>query len=241
LPASGTLTPTYNILSTAELPATALTALEAGGLVTDVLPFIHIAAIKDDLLTAAIRTIAAGNAAVAFTSANAVAAVIEQLQAAPRWTLYVISGNTWEQAAAFFGDHAIAGIAANGRQLAAKIIADGIQELVFFCGDKRLDVLPETLEQQGIRVRQYVVYTNTPTPVQLTKAYEAVLFFSPTAAESFFSVNQLPDHVPLFAIGSTTAAALGSYCSNPVFTAARPSKASVAATAMHYFKEQQTQ
>ena len=83
--------------------------------------------------------------------------------------------------------------------LAEKIIPEiNDREVIFFCGNLRRNDLPDALRQKGITVREITVYQTSLTPVTIEKEYDAVLFFSPSAAESFFSKNSLPAKTVLF-------------------------------------------
>lgn len=68
------------------------------------------------------------------------------------------------------------------------------------------------------------MYRTVLTPQKVERSYDGIAFFSPSAVESFFSVNTIGLRVPLFAIGRTTEASLRSRVPNPVFTAGEPDK-----------------
>jgi uroporphyrinogen-III synthase len=92
-------------------------------------------------------------------------------------------------------------------------------EIVFFCGERRRDELP------SLGVVEKVVYRTVLTPHKVERDYAGIAFFSPSAVESFFSVNVIAGEIPLFAIGPTTAAAIRAQCTNPVITGGEPDKA----------------
>jgi Uroporphyrinogen-III synthase len=79
---------------------------------------------------------------------------------------------------------------------------------VFFCGNIRRPELPDYLQVHEVPLQELVVYHTHEIPVAVNQPYDAVLFFSPSAVRSFFSVNSVPHTTALFAIGSTTANAL---------------------------------
>jgi len=62
-----------------------------------------------------------------------------------------------------------------------------------------------------------------------------VLFFSPTAVQSFFRQNKLPAETILFAIGSTTAAEIRKFSTNNIIISDEPGKESLVRKMMEYF------
>jgi uroporphyrinogen-III synthase len=94
--------------------------------------------------------------------------------------------------------------ASTASKLAEKIIpVINAAEVVFFCGNLRRSELPEALVQKGIAVKEIIVYKTSLAPVSINKKYDAVIFFSPSAAESFFSRNSVPRNTALFVMGET--------------------------------------
>lgn len=77
-------------------------------------------------------------------------------------------------------------------------------EITFFCGDKRRDELPQILEKNGIGLNEVIAYQTLLSPNRMSKAYDGLLFFSPSGIESYLSENQ-PKNEIAFCIGSTTA------------------------------------
>ena len=57
-------------------------------------------------------------------------------------------------------------------------------------------------------VTELIVYDTRLTPVKLNNQPDAILFFSPTAVKSFFSMNELISRTKIICHGKTTAAAL---------------------------------
>ena len=83
-------------------------------------------------------------------------------------------------------------------------------------------------------MQELVVYQTQATPVRLKKEYDAVLFFSPTAVTSFFSINTLSQQTVLFALGGTTAGALRRFSNKEVMLSPAPDKASLFQMAIAY-------
>ena len=201
----------------------------------DVMPFIKIVLNEEEAIRNRILSFAAQTHHVIFTSTNAVKAVTDVLTHPPRWEIFCVGGETTKRAAAFFGQPAIRGHAPNAGELSEKIILEGqVKEAVFFCGNQRRDILPERLRAAGIRLEELTVYQTLLTPVKLTKNYDAVLFFSPTAVRSFFSLNSLPRQTVLFALGETTAMAIRELAENEIRQAPRPDKNELLQMALDY-------
>ena len=164
---------------------------------------------------------------VAFTSANAVESVHGALEEEElmdvQWTLYCLSGKTMEVAVQCFPNSSIAATADNAAALATVILLDEVKDLLFFCGDRRRDELPRILEAGGVEVSEVIVYNTVVTPHLLEDKPDVVLFFSPSAVEGFFSVNQLKEDAVCLAIGGTTAEAITGHTTNKVIISEAPS------------------
>jgi uroporphyrinogen-III synthase len=62
------------------------------------------------------------------------------------------------------------------------------------------------------------------------------LFFSPSAANSFFSVNKLPTGIVCFAIGDTTAKIIAQHTTNKIVTSERPAQEVMMTDVARYFQ-----
>ncbi|HEY4154120.1 MAG TPA: uroporphyrinogen-III synthase, partial [Puia sp.] len=161
------------------------------GIIEEV-PFIKIILNTDENTRGQILSYSRQSLAAVFTSANAVRAVTAALDDIPDWDIYCVGNETRKQVACFFGSTRILGAAGNAEGLAERIVPqEGEKKIVFFCGDQRRNVLPDKLNEKGIEWQELVVYQTRHTPVRLTKNYDAILFFSPTAVASFFSINMV--------------------------------------------------
>ncbi|SHL90768.1 uroporphyrinogen-III synthase [Chitinophaga sp. CF418] len=156
----------------------------------------------------------------------------------PGWNVYCLEGAT-QQALKQRGNgfrHTITGTAANAASLAETIIKNGEKgPLVFFCGDKRRDELPDLLGQHNIILEELIVYETTETPALTGQEYDGILFLSPSAVHSFFSVNSLPPHTVCFSIGPTTARALQEHTNNKIITSPSPGMDQLVQTTIFYF------
>lgn len=233
------------LLSTAALNADAIQGAEAQDMMLDVLPFIAIERVED----ADVRDLALRPLLVVFTSVNALEAVKQGLAGIrPHWKIYCTSGATWQGVMDYFGGKAVAGTAESARGLAELIRGEGgtrkevgprkelgASEVFFFCGDLRREELPSVLRQAGFIVNERVVYRTLLTPHKTERAYDGIAFFSPSAVESYFSVNAVAEGTTLFALGRTTAAAIETRCSNPVVIGDQPEKAALIRKMIGYF------
>jgi len=175
-------------------------------------------------------------ATIVFTSMNAVDAVASHLnEFGPDWKIYCIGNATRKLVAEHFGDNSIAGTANDATELAQKIIDDDIDDVIFFCGDKRRDELPALLRDKEIEVTEIEVYETKFIRHKIHKTYDGILFFSPSAVESFFSNNKLQERTILFAIGNTTANEIKKYSSNKIVIGDEPGKRNLVEKAINFF------
>ncbi len=79
-----------------------------------------------------------------------------------------------------------------------------IEEVTFFCGNKRRDELVSILEKNDIKVHEIECYKTILTPNQVENTISSILFYSPTGIQSFLLENEPEDKVA-FCIGETTA------------------------------------
>jgi uroporphyrinogen-III synthase len=177
-----------------------------------------------------------------FTSSNAVSAVKKYLNeyvipVQPNWKIFALSGKTrqaLEENLDTFGR--IVATANDSKELANKIAEAKVKEVIFFCGNKRRDELPSILEGSGIKVHEVIVYETLETPKASKGDYDAVLFFSPSAVKSFFSLNQLKKDVVCFAIGQTTADSIAATSGSKIIIAKTPAQEALLEEVINYFK-----
>jgi uroporphyrinogen-III synthase len=94
--------------------------------------------------------------------------------------------------------------APNALLLAEEILQHkGIRSVTHICGNRRRDELSEKLHAAGVEVQDVVAYRTDYTPISIEQTYDTLLFFSPSAVDSFLSANSLKE-VPCFCIGKTT-------------------------------------
>jgi len=228
----------YNILCTRPLESMLIYKAANNSIAIDEINFVETEPVLAANVIQQIKELASKKITAVFTSMNAVDAVTSQLTSVPDWNIYCVGGMTKETVFNFFGVNAVKGTGKNAKTLAEKIILSGnIKEVVFFCGLQRLDELPETLRANDIKVDEIVVYTTTLIPNFITKDYDGILFFSPSAVHSFFSDNTIATSVVLFSIGNTTTATIKTYCTNKVITSEWPGKENMIDKVLEYYKQ----
>lgn len=203
----------------------------------DVVPFIKTRTLKSETLKETIANKAKEKRVVVFTSSHAVESVISLIPSKPNWTIFSVGGITRETIQRHWGRNAVIGTATSARELTERILEKGnIKNVLFFCGEKRLETIPDTLRLNNIEVEEIIVYETIETPTTIDRHYDGILFFSPSAVHSFFSMNTIPTLTVLFSIGKTTSTTLQTYCSNKIITSEWPGKEQVLDTAVRYFR-----
>ncbi|MEO8862542.1 MAG: uroporphyrinogen-III synthase [Ginsengibacter sp.] len=207
-------------------------------IVLDEISFIKTEAIIDDELDKKIKRLLLQELSIVFTSMNAVDAVSKFIITKPTWKIYCIGNTTKNLVKKYFGEESIIATAENAAHLADKIASDAtISSITFFCGDKRREELPEKLKSNNISVDEITVYRTKETAEIITKTYDGILFYSPSAVNSFFFKNKVVAQTQLFAIGSTTANALQQFTKQPVSIASRPDKENLVKLAINHFSK----
>jgi uroporphyrinogen-III synthase len=177
-------------------------------------------------------------ATAVFTSAHGVEAVAECLFHLPTWKIACINGKTKKTAEHYFDEKDIIASAPNAAALIKELDGKIQEPVLFFCGNLRLDTIPNWLKDTGTQFEEIQVYKTEFTPHDIqNKKPAAVLFFSTSAVESFFSINTLPAETVCFAIGKTTAAALSQKLSNRIIVSAQPDKAALVELVINYYHE----
>ena len=226
------------ILSTRPVSDEMIAVALAKNIGIDILSFIETTPIETIEVQQEIELAANQITTVVFTSMNAVEAVTGMLDGfVPEWNIYCMGYATKELVKNYFGENAIEGTADNATELAEEIIKnDEPDEVIFFCGNRRRDELPARLQKHHININEIIVYQTKNNQHKIDKVYDAVLFFSPSAVESFFLVNKLPGNTIVFAIGETTKETVGRYCSNKIVVSKLPGKDQLVEQAIDYFR-----
>ncbi|WP_233265997.1 uroporphyrinogen-III synthase [Formosa sp. L2A11] len=85
----------------------------------------------------------------------------------------------------------------------------------FFSGNLRRDILPNTLKENKIGLKEITVYNTIPAPQKIEGQFDAILFYSPSGVSSYLMENTITNET-LFCIGKTTAEAIPEHFKNIV-------------------------
>jgi len=227
------------ILSTRSLAPSLIEEAEAAGICIDELSFIETEPVQSVEVQQEIENAYMQSATVVFTSMNAVEAVATEKEGQqPDWKIYCIGHATKQLVKKYFAEESIAGTADNATELAELIAFESdSDEVIFFCGDRRREDLLEILRRHDIEVDEIVVYQTILLPHKIKKEYHGILFFSPSAVESFFKHNKVNKRTILFAIGNSTADEIKKYSSNKVIIGDEPGKESLVRKLLEYFAD----
>src|SRR5690606_18190405 len=99
---------------------------------------------------------------------------------------------------------------------------------------KGLPTIPNGLTTANIDFEEWIVYENQEQSSQIEDYFEGILFFSPSAVESFVRNNRIQENTVTFAIGTTTAAALRKWTNN-IVVAETTNELSMAKAVANYF------
>jgi len=221
------------ILSTASLPPERLKNIPAS-VDIQIIPFIEIIQRPGVELMPVISAYGSEKLNVVFTSAHAVKFISGWLKQKPDWTIYCIRNETRIAVLNWFGSEVTCKFASNALFLSRLMISEGVKKALFFCGDQRLDILPDNLRNNGVELDELIVYDTRLKPVKVKEPPDIILFFSPTAVRSFFSMNDISSGTTVIAMGTTTAAALKHYTEHPVIISPEADKTYVFNMALEY-------
>jgi uroporphyrinogen-III synthase len=204
-----------NIISTRVIDAELLQHAANHNINIVYIPFFEIKHIEPQLLQQPVQdALLNDRTAVVFTSANAVQAIGQSgADSLSGKRIYCTKGATLRLVEENFPTATVQHTAKNASELAQAIVSENEQRVCFFCGDNRREELPKLLHENGIEVLEIMVYENIPKPTTIDIPYDGVMFFSPSAANSFFAANSSESTAIYFAIGNTTANALRLYTS----------------------------
>lgn len=230
------MTRKISLLSTAEIDGLDEKTHLPTGVKLTVFPFVRIIYEEQDGLRQKIEELVERKVTIAFTSKHAVRAVAKMLQEKPKnWTIYCLGKYTYSAVRECFEECAVIQSGETAVALSASLLHNAIGEVVFFCGDKRLDTLPNTLSDAGVHVNELIVYRNEECSEKLHDSYDGILFYSPSAVHSFFKENTIDPDAVLFAIGDTTAAAIYDYTHANVVSGRVAGKLELLKKSIEYF------
>lgn len=119
----------------------------------------------------------------------------------------------------------------------ASIICNQYSEesFLFFSGNLRREILPDSLSLANVRFEEIEVYETILTPQAINSKPNGILFFSPSAVESYLQANTITDEI-CFCIGKTTAEPVEKITSHCII-ANQPSIENVIIQCIKYYSE----
>jgi len=108
------------------------------------------------------------------------------------------------------------------------------ENYTFFSGNMRKETLPKALKEAKIKFNEIQVYETSLTPQKVKTAVDGILFFSPSAIESYLKENKIKNEI-CFCIGETTASSLETITRN-IIVADQPSVENVIEDVIEEYK-----
>lgn len=108
------------------------------------------------------------------------------------------------------------------------------ESFTFFSGNLRKETLPKALKESKVNFNEIQVYETTLTPQKIKTSVDGILFFSPSAVESYLKDNKIKNEI-CFCIGETTASSLEKITRN-IIVADQPSVENVIEDVIEEFK-----
>lgn len=108
------------------------------------------------------------------------------------------------------------------------------ESYTFFSGNLRRDILPKTLKENGITFNEIEVYETNLTSKKIKDKLDGILFFSPSAVESYLKLNTIK-HEICFCIGETTAELLENKNIENIIISENPSVENVINEVIEYY------
>lgn len=112
-----------------------------------------------------------------------------------------------------------------------------VEQIAFFAGNLRRNILPDAMQQSNIQFEEYLVYQNTANSIEIKAQTDALLFFSPSGIHSYLQQNTIENQT-CFCIGTTTAAALTGITNNIVI-ANKQTVENVIIQCINYYNDKQ--
>jgi uroporphyrinogen-III synthase len=111
------------------------------------------------------------------------------------------------------------------------------ENYTFLTGNLRLETLPKALKSAGITFNEIEVYQTKLAPFKISREekFDGILFFSPSAVESYLTNNKIKNEI-CFCIGKTTASALETNKIKKIVIAEKPTIEDVIVEVLEYYK-----
>jgi uroporphyrinogen-III synthase len=112
------------------------------------------------------------------------------------------------------------------------------KKFTFFTGNLRRDTIPTAFQKNNIVFEEIEVYKTVLTPHKIDNQINGILFFSPSAVQSYLKENSISNEI-CFCIGTTTAAEIEKSTKNIVI-ANQPTVENVIIQSINFFKNPTT-
>ena len=123
----------------------------------------------------------------------------------------------------------------NASELAHSLVMNHKNEqFSFFCGTRRMDDLELVFAKNEMKLNIIPIYDTLLTPHKIKLDVDGILFYSPSAVESFFIKNKWPKNTYGFCIGKTTANALKKY-TDRFYVASQPKESALLVKLKQHF------
>jgi uroporphyrinogen-III synthase len=115
------------------------------------------------------------------------------------------------------------------------------QSYTFLSGNLRKETLPEALKSEGIAFNEIEVYQTTLAPFKISEQekFDGILFFSPSAVESYLTDNKIKNEI-CFCVGTTTAKTLELNKVKNIVIAETPTIDEVIVDVIHYYNSEES-
>ncbi|MGL4346791.1 MAG: uroporphyrinogen-III synthase [Chitinophagaceae bacterium] len=178
---------------------------------------------------------------IIITSQNVVQSLLEnfgaEMLAKATWKIYCIGFATKDKIQTYFIQSTIICTAKDIRNLSDKIILLDKDKFYFLGSNIRQQYWIDKLHKHYKKVEEYWIYHTVLKPQKIDcKNYQAIVFLSPSAVDSFFLENHISEHIQLFAIGNTTAKTISKYINYHVLVPSNPTVKDLLDRMRWYFK-----
>lgn len=127
----------------------------------------------------------------------------------------------------------------------AKLIKNNgsVKMVVYFKGNLSLDILKTVLTNNDIEVIEKTIYHTSLTSEKIKDlgTFNGIVFYSPSAVESFLRSNQIDKNIPVFCIGDTTGTYLKNLITNEIIQPSEPESELLINRISNFFYEEKIQ
>lgn len=227
--------PVY-VLCTRQLDEALIEKAADSNVIIDVISFIDTQPLNNKVLQTKLTAFESKKTVAVFTSPMAVSVLFEKIKDLKNWKFYVLSGATLKTLLHHFPKADVAGMADHALGLAQKMVQDKVKKAMFFCGDLHRPELTDHCQKHHVNITELVIYETVHKSIKMDKEYDGVLFFSPSAGESFFKENTPQLDTIFFTIGQTTANSLADK-NYTVVTSTSPKPEILVDTVISYYRQ----